>query len=73
MPNPANNHITIIDNSSKQEDFLFKIIDVTGRIIIEGKTSANEKINIDKLVIGNYFIKLESTSGIESCQKFFKY
>ena len=73
LPNPAINDISIIENSGNQEDFLFKIIDVTGRIIIEGKTSTNEKINIGKLVIGNYFIKLERTSGIESCEKFFKY
>lgn len=62
-PNPANNYITIYNNDNLVDSFKFRIIDITGRTIIEGNSKYNEQITIDKLTKGNYIIQIENENG----------
>jgi len=61
-PNPANN---IINFSNIDNIVYIKIIDLTGKIIIED-SSGNNKINLSELNSGIYFIKINTNNGIYS-------
>jgi hypothetical protein len=63
FPNPANNFITIGDNAHLEDTFKFKIMDVTGRVVFDGNSKANEPINIESLTKGNYIIQIENDKG----------
>lgn len=62
-PNPANNHFTLYNKNNLSENFNYKIIDMTGRIIAKGDSKFNEQINIEGLSSGTYLIHLETEKG----------
>jgi hypothetical protein len=74
-PNPASNEITIAFNN--EADFTkpkeLKIIDVLGRevktILIEIKT---QKVNIEELSNGVYYLQLQTPSGVKVIKKLVK-
>jgi hypothetical protein len=56
-PNPTNNNITIQNTEKSSENFEYKIIDLTGRIVKSGNSKFNEQISIESLESGNYIIQ----------------
>ena len=67
-PNPATNNATITFNSDRNENYLIKVADMTGRIILSERISAvegyNEKeINLEKVSKGLYMISVRSEAG----------
>jgi hypothetical protein len=38
-------------------------MDVTGRVVFDGNSKANEPINIESLTKGNYIIQIENDKG----------
>lgn len=62
-PNPTRNTFTINSNENGLDNFEYKIIDLTGRIIKNGKSKFNEQINIQNLINGNYVIQIETENG----------
>lgn len=55
-PNPANDQITFV--TSFEDPFTYKILDITGRIILEGKhKKTNLTLDVSNLVEGKYFFQ----------------
>ena len=58
-PNPASNHIHLLINGHTEYVSHFQIIDMSGRIVIDGEIASDlETINISDLQAGLYFISL---------------
>lgn len=63
LPNPAGDHIRI----ESAEGVQFKIFDLAGRMILEGKADAGtHPVNISSLSPGTYLVKLETAGGTQS-------
>ena len=72
FPNPTNNFITIQNRQNLTDNFEFKIVDLTGRIVKNGNSKFNEQINIESLTSGNYIIQIQTDSNQNFTQKFIK-
>lgn len=62
-PNPVNETITVSNSKNAVASFKYKILDVTGRIIKNGTSKYNIKINIEELNKGNYIIQIIENEG----------
>ena len=71
-PNPTNNFITIQNQEKATENFEYKIVDLTGRIVKNGNSKFNEQINIEGLTSGNYIIQMETEKGEKMSEKLVK-
>lgn len=71
-PNPANDYIKIENNKTTSENFNYKIIDVTGRIVKSGFSKFNMEINIENFSDGIYTIKIEIENGEKLSKKLIK-
>lgn len=71
-PNPTNNFLTIQNKEGSTEDFEYKILDLTGRIVKSGNSKFNEQINIESLENGNYIIQIETEKGEKLNKKLLK-
>ena len=60
-PNPAKDFIAI--KNEKTEDLSYQIFDISGKLILSGKSKSNEKIDIQTLEKGNYFLQIQNESG----------
>lgn len=66
-PNPAKHEVNIKMN--KSESASYKIYDVTGRLVSTGTVTSTGKINVEKLVNGNYILNIEMKSGEKLTEK----
>lgn len=71
-PNPSSNYITIQNKENSTENFDYKIIELTGRILKSGNSKFNEQINIENLTSGNYIIQIQTDSNQNFIQKILK-
>lgn len=71
-PNPINNFIIIQNKENTAENFDYKIVDLTGRIVKNGNSKFNNEINIESLQNGNYIIQIETKSGEKMSEKLIK-
>jgi hypothetical protein len=71
-PNPTNNFITIQDKQNLTDNFEYKIVDLTGRIVKSSNSKFNEQINIEHLTSGNYIIQIQTDSNQNFTQKIIK-
>jgi len=71
-PNPANNFITLQNSAISKENFQYKIIDLTGRVVKIGNSQYNEQINIESLKSGNYIIQIQTDSNQYFTEKLIK-
>lgn len=71
-PNPTTNFITITSKQNSVENFIYRIFDITGRVITSGNSKFTEQINVDLLNNGSYLIQLETENGNKSTKKFIK-
>lgn len=71
-PNPTKNFITIQNEENTTENFEYKIVDLTSRIVKNGNSKFNEQINIESLTSGNYIIQIQTDSNQNFTQKFIK-
>lgn len=55
-PNPATNKLYILSNSTPKQPF-YRIIDINGRVKIEGKLEKDRAINIENLTNGSYIFQ----------------
>lgn len=60
-PNPAKDFVTI--KNEKTEKLSFQIFDISGKLILSGKSKSNEKIDIQTLEKGNYFLQIQNENG----------
>ena len=72
FPNPTNNFITIQNRQNLIDNFEFKIVDLTGRIVKNGNSKFNEQINIEGLTSGNYVIQIQTENGEKFTEKLIK-
>ncbi|MFH2143670.1 MAG: GEVED domain-containing protein [Bacteroidota bacterium] len=76
-PNPANNRIMIHSTSSKEENVIIEITDISGRVIVQQKTynikGVNEatSIDINKFCEGIYFMTINDINNNNIIQKKF--
>ncbi len=68
-PNPVKDILNIQSNDKGESDY--KIYNAAGQIIANGK-SVDNKIDVNKLPLGNYVIELMNKHGGKSTQKFIK-
>lgn len=71
-PNPTNNLITIYSEDNATDNFLYEIIDLSGRIVKTGNSKFMEQINVENLSMGNYIIHIETENGGKLTQKLIK-
>lgn len=71
-PNPTNNFIIIQNRQNSTENFEFKIVDLTGKIVNKGSSKFNDPINIQSLTNGNYIIQIETENGEKFTEKLIK-
>lgn len=71
-PNPANKFITIKNHKATSENFNYKLIDVTGRIVKNGISKFNENIYIDSFSNGVYSLQIEAENGDKLVKKIIK-
>ena len=69
-PNPAKDFIAI--KNEKTENLSYQIFDVLGKIIMSGKSKSNEKIDIQTLEKGNYFLQIQNGNGQKENLKLIK-
>ena len=63
-PNPANNELRITYNLSEKSNANFKIMDVLGKIIMEGKLQEKETLlDISTISKGIYFLEIMGNEG----------
>lgn len=67
-PNPAKDFINI---DEKEQNLAITIFDASGKLVITSKTADN-KINISKLIKGNYFANYTTANGVKKSFKFIK-
>jgi PKD repeat protein len=72
-PNPANDHIIIDFNSTKEENYSIQLSDITGRMILENdaKSTIGENqylMNLSKLSKGVYIISLRMGDAIQKAR-----
>jgi hypothetical protein len=66
-PNPAKNEINVKIN--KAETAKFMIYDASGRLMNSGNVSSDGKINVEKLMNGNYILTIELKNGEKLTEK----
>lgn len=71
-PNPTKNIFNINNIENNLGNFEYKIIDLTGRFIKNGKSKFSEQINIESLTSGNYIIQIETENGEKFTEKLIK-
>lgn len=71
-PNPTSNTFTIQNPENSNENFVYKIIDLMGRIVKIDNSKFNEQINIESLTSGNYIIQIETIKGEKLAEKLIK-
>ena len=64
-PNPFVNEIRIL-NSDYEYEFSYVILDLNGRIIMSGVSVANSSINLDNIINGIYFIRINFDNRVET-------
>ncbi|SIN84678.1 Por secretion system C-terminal sorting domain-containing protein [Epilithonimonas zeae] len=70
-PNPAKSFITI-NGKKSMEAFDYNIMDLNGNIIKSGNARYNEKIDIERLETGNYFLIINPKDGQKTNLKLIK-
>ena len=68
-PNPVKDVLNIQGKVSGE--FSYKIFTIAGQIVLKGN-SADKKINVEKLTVGNYIIELTDKAGNKMTYKFIK-
>lgn len=68
-PNPVKDFITI--QSKVNGEVSYKIFNTAGQLVSKG-TSADKKINAEKLSVGNYIIEMIDKDGTKTTNKFIK-
>lgn len=71
-PNPSYEYIIIQNEFNDYNIINYKIMDLVGNKIKTGFCNFNEKINIDELSSGNYFIEIKILNGNSFIKKFVK-
>lgn len=69
-PNPAKDFINI--KNEKTENLSYQIFDISGKLILSGKSKSNEKIDIQTLEKGNYFLQIQNGNGQKENLKLIK-
>lgn len=68
-PNPAQDYISVAIPLEKSSDISYTLTDVAGKVVLEGKKehfsagNATLMIDISRLSKGNYFLRVNTTSG----------
>lgn len=65
-PNPSQDFVVIDFANGNVEQFQYQFIDITGRVIVNGKGMVGEKIYIDKFNSGSYLLKVEIAGEVYS-------
>lgn len=68
FPNPTIDFVTV-NNNETNKPFVYKILDLTGRMLIMGNARFNDQINIENLISGNYLIQIETENGEKIIEK----
>jgi hypothetical protein len=64
QPNPAKNYFTVASNGSALQNVTVNITDVSGRTVLQQKISGDQKININTLKPGCYFVRIVGQRAI---------
>ena len=54
---------------NKSESASYKIYDATGRLVNAGNVTKEGKINVEKLINGNYILNIEMKNGEKLTEK----
>ena len=59
--------------NEKTENLSYQIFDISGKLILSGKSKSNEKIDIQTLEKGNYFLQIQNENGQKEILKLIKF
>jgi hypothetical protein len=71
-PNPIIKEFTVYGDKKAGNNFVYKIVDLTGRTVKNGDSKFNEQINVESLTSGNYIIQIETENGKKFAEKLVK-
>ena len=71
-PNPVNGFITVQKEHAASDNFKYKIIDLSGKVIRTGQSTFGFQINIGDLATGNYVIEIKDELGLVINKKLIK-
>jgi hypothetical protein len=69
FPNPFAEYISVI--APEQVEYQYELSDVTGRIMWRQSAIGSQKLNVDYLPDGSYFLKVEKPDGLSQTFKLF--
>jgi Secretion system C-terminal sorting domain len=72
FPNPFRESFSVSKTVGKDEDFEFKIIDITGRTVKFGEIFNHEKIYAEALQTGTYILEIRDKKGNHNMKKVVK-
>ena len=77
FPNPVAEELTITFQNENFQEINIRILDVTGKLMIDGKESVHatqflKKIDVSYLDSGFYFLQIQTSSGYHLIRKFVK-
>lgn len=70
-PNPASDHISLDFMGQPVSQMHLEILDAYGRVLVEQRLSPDEKLEIEDLAAGFYFVRIRSRDGTKTL-KFLK-
>jgi len=71
-PNPANDRIRVNIADNKATSFSYKILDIQGKVLLQGATKNNADINISTLPAGMYFVRINDGQSFSKPLKLMK-
>ncbi len=63
FPNPAQDYLTISEINSSSNPLEYDIIDMMGRIVLNGTSQDNNHIAVQNLQSGHYIVKIKNKAG----------
>lgn len=67
-PNPAKHEVNVV-LKNKSESAVYAIYDSTGRLVSKGALAQDGKVNVEKLINGNYILSIETKNGEKHSEK----
>jgi hypothetical protein len=71
-PNPAKNYFALTNAPESSGKYSYTLMDMSGRLVINGTLQIYEKVNIEGIPKGSYIVQIKTGNGLTGYQKLIK-
>jgi hypothetical protein len=71
-PNPAKNYFALTNAPESSVKYSYALMDMSGRLVINGTLQIYEKVNIEGIPKGSYIVQIKTGNGLTGYQKLIK-